>query len=351
MISKPEEDDDVPTLTKNNRFINIVKPLFKLMDTIPGYKEFDISVLFLLFISLFYAMIISDAGYGSIMFIAMLGILIRGTKNKLAVCLLLWFSALTIIWGALTGNWFGYAPFGELPFLRNFVVPQLAISNSNSSETITLFCFRIGIVHLVIAHLWKAVREKTNGFFAVLHELANIAMLIGLYYVTLFLLLDPAKYPLPVFAVPLIFSGFGAIVLTCEQQKGRNFFLGVGKGLANLFTLFLGGVGALADIISYIRLFAVGLASLAIAEAFNSMGLSSIQSTGAEVSVVSILLFVAGIIVIGLGHALNLAMGLLSVMVHGVRLNMLEFGMHLGMEWTGRKFTPFQKKFLSLEEK
>ena len=88
------------------------------------------------------------------------------------------------------------------------------------------------------------------------------------------------------------------------------------------------------DIISYIRLFAVGLATVEIAKSFNGMA----ADMGS--SVVGI---VGAIIILALGHSLNLAMGALSVVVHGVRLNMLEFSGHLGMEWTGVEYNPLRK--------
>lgn len=352
VISNPSKEEDVPTLTKNFSFIRIIKPLFKLMDTVPGYKEFDISAMFLLFISLFYAMIIGDAGYGTLMFVLTLLFTFKAMKQSKVShthILLLWFSGVTIVWGALTGNWFGYAPFAEIPFLNKFVFNPIYTANNLSSETIMLFSFRIGLLHLLLAHFWKICRVIKESFWAFIYELANGVLLIGLYFVVLFLILDPSKYPVPNFALLAIGIGVVLIIITCEQEKGKNFFVGILKGLASLFNLFLGWVGNLADLISYIRLYAVGLASLAIAQAFNAMGLSIIGTDASPV--VSIILLGAGAIVIGIGHALNLAMALLAVMVHGVRLNMLEFGMHLGMEWTGRSFTPFQKTNILLEEK
>lgn len=353
VVSEPEEGDYVPTLLKMNWFVKIIQPLFKLMDTVPGYREFDISMWFLLFITLFFSMIIGDAGYGAVMFTFTLILTIKafkkGTVQKVHF-LLLWFSSATIVWGAITGNWFGYLPIAEHPFFKQFVLPQIAVSNPDSDETIKLFSFRIGLVHLLLAHSWGVLRRLRVNFWSVIHELAQAGLIFGLYFVTLFLLLDPAKYPLPSFTLPVIFTCFGLIVVTCEQENAKNFLVGLGKGLANLFTLFLGGVGTLADIISYIRLFAVGLASLAIAQSFNNMGINVMAIGAGTNEVLSVILIIAGSLVIGLGHVLNLAMALLAVMVHGVRLNMLEFGMHLGMEWTGRNFSPLQKKILSLEE-
>jgi V/A-type H+-transporting ATPase subunit I len=142
---------------------------------------------------------------------------------------------------------------------------------------------------------------------------------------------------IPTFALYLMGGGLAAVFLFSYQEEGRNFFIGVLKALANFITVFLDGVSAFSDIISYIRLYAVGLASLRIAESFNSM------ATGVAEGVDGIGGIVAMVLILFLGHSLNLAMAALSVVVHGVRLNMLEFSGHLGMEWTGVPYTPFQK--------
>ena len=103
-------------------------------------------------------------------------------------------------------------------------------------------------------------------------------------------------------------------------------------GLGNAFTVFLNTISAFGNIMSYIRLFAVGMASLAIAQSFNNMALGFKGP-----------LVVVGILIMLVGHGLNIVMGLLSVVVHGVRLNLLEFSGQLGMEWTGTAYAPFKK--------
>ncbi|MFA6646628.1 MAG: hypothetical protein WCS59_05955 [Sphaerochaetaceae bacterium] len=100
-----------------------------------------------------------------------------------------------------------------------------------------------------------------------------------------------------------------------------------------MFSTFLNSISAFSNIISYIRLFAVGMASLAIAQSFNGMASGLLQGFA----------FPAGVLVLIIGHGLNLVMALLSVVVHGVRLNLLEFSGQLGMEWTGFTYDPFRE--------
>ena len=110
---------------------------------------------------------------------------------------------------------------------------------------------------------------------------------------------------------------------------------------AELGMLPLNIMSALGDIISYVRLFAVGLASVKVAENFNAMATGLVA--GAEDWWVRALMSVAMVLILVVGHALNLAMAALSVLVHAVRLNTLEFSNHKGVTWSGYAFKPFKK--------
>ncbi|POR05276.1 hypothetical protein AU468_01960 [Alkalispirochaeta sphaeroplastigenens] len=343
VVRDPARDEHVPTQLRNPKPVRIIQPVFDLLGTVPGYRELDISFFFLLFFVVFFAMIIGDAGYGAIL---LGGTLYASLKARAAgrplgngSILMIVLSSATVIWGAITGNWFGYAPLNNLPVLSSFVIPGISIDSETSTEMIQYMCFIIGTVHLSIAHVWKFLRGlREQPKIAALAQLGWLSMVLGLYYLVLQLVIDPEKYPMPDFAVPFIAGGLAAVILFGEQQEGTGFLAGVGRGVAGIITTILDGISAFSDIISYIRLFAVGLATLAIAEAFNSMAGGVAESLGGVGGIV------AAVLILFLGHTLNLAMGALSVVVHGVRLNMLEFSGHLGMEWTGVEYAPFKTR-------
>jgi V/A-type H+/Na+-transporting ATPase subunit I len=342
-IRDPEEDEQVPTKISNPKPVAIIKPVFDLLGTVPGYREMDISFFFLLFFVVFFAMIIGDGGYGVIL---LAGTVFFAVKGKAAgkqpgpgTALMMVLSLATVIWGAITGNWFGYAPFADLPVLNTLVIPGISAENESSTEIIQYMCFVIGTVHLSIAHIWNFFRQiRQRPRVAALAQLGWLTMVLGLYYLVLQLVLDPQEYPMPGYALYMIGGGLAAVIMFGEQKEGSGFLAGVGRGVAGLITTALDGISAFSDIISYIRLFAVGLASLAIAEAFNAMAGSISTGLGGAGGAV------AAALVLFLGHTLNLAMGALSVVVHGVRLNMLEFSGHLGMEWTGVEYSPFKTR-------
>jgi len=346
VVRDPDPEEQVPTQVRNPKPVQMIKPVFDLLGTVPGYREMDISFFFLLFFVVFFAMIIGDGGYGAILLIGTVVAAARGARrgNKPGpgTALMVVLSTATVVWGAITGNWFGYAPFAELPVLREFVIPSISAENEASTQTIQYMTFVIGTIHLSIAHVWNFFRElRTRPRVAALEQLGWLSMVLGLYYLVLELVLGTVAVsivPRPNWWMSMIVGGLIAVMAFGRQESGQNFFIGVAKGVANIITTALDGISAFSDIISYIRLFAVGLASLAIAQAFNSMAGGVAESMGGAGGAV-----VAALILF-LGHSLNLAMGALSVIVHGVRLNMLEFSGHLGMEWTGVEYSPFRAR-------
>ncbi len=337
LLQDPVANDDVPTVVRNRRWVDIIQPVFQLLGTVPGYRELDISFFFLLFFAFFFAVIIGDAGYGLVLlsgtlyFIARIRRRGRETPNALRLMLLL--SLGTVAWGALTGTWFGSGTLASLPWLSWMTVPAISSFNPRSSETVKAICFITGTIHISIAHLWNFIRQaREKPFIRSLAQLGWLFLVLGLYYLVLSLVLSSERFPFPAFATWLMGAGL-AMVIVFSRQEGR-FFHGIAKGVSNLLTTFLSGISAFSDIISYIRLFAVGLATVEIAKSFNAM------AAGMANGVLGIVL---ASIVLLLGHSLNLAMGALSVIVHGVRLNMLEFSGHLGMEWSGKPYKPFKE--------
>ena len=345
LVRDPEPGDNVPTKVENPKSVQIVKPVFDMLGTVPGYREIDISFWFLLFFAVFFAMIIGDGGYGLILLGGTAASFIstgrKGKRPALGQVLLLVLSAATVVWGAITGNWFGVTNWGSMSgplaaALNAVIVEPIAARNEASNFNVQWMTFIIGTVQLALAHTWNVIREfKSKPRITAFAEVGWFAVVIGLYFLVLNIVLGVAG--IPTFALYLMGGGLGMVFLFSYQEEGQNFFMGVLKALANFITVFLDGVSAFSDIISYIRLYAVGLASLRIAESFNSMAGGVGESMGGFGGLV------AAALILALGHSLNLAMAALSVVVHGVRLNMLEFSGHLGMEWTGVPYTPFQK--------
>ncbi|PKL13437.1 MAG: ATPase [Spirochaetae bacterium HGW-Spirochaetae-8] len=339
LIEDPAEDDQVPTLIKNPRWIATIKPIFDIMGTVPGYHEYDISMWFLMFFSLFFAMIIGDAAYGMIFLILGIAVHLRLKKATNAVILIYVLSIATIVWGSLTGTWFGSKAILEaVPFLQFLVIPQISnypelfgLSATSAQNAVMQFCFIVGTLQLSLACVMNILRKIPKKNLSALADVGWFIMIDSLYFLVLMLVINA---DIPISGVALMIGiGFLLVVMFAAQGPGISFLKGLVGGIAGLFTTFLNSISAFSNIISYIRLFAVGMASLAIAQSFNTMASGLLHGWAIP----------AGILVLIIGHGLNLIMGLLSVVVHGVRLNLLEFSGQLGMEWTGVVYDPFRE--------
>ncbi|WP_024654164.1 V-type ATP synthase subunit I [Borrelia persica] len=339
-FAEPDDSDFVPTCIKRKGISKLAKPIFDVLDTIPGYKERDVSCIFMLFFFVFFGMIIGDAAYGVILLLTGVVLsLISFVKNKPLTsvhALIFYLSISAIIYGSMTGTWFGSGPFllDLFPILKSLKVEYL--TGNNGMQHVMFICFTIGVLQISLARLWnfiQKVKEKPH-----IHSIAQIGWLIlmpGLYYLVLNLILGSDNFPMYSVVLNMIYVGV-MLIFIFDKQDGSNFFMCVLKSFGGIIEQFLATVSGFADIISYIRLFAVGLAGLAISDSFNSMSASLLKSS-------NIGLVISGIIVILFGHILNITLSLLSVVVHGVRLNMLEFSNHLGQEWNGYSYRPFRK--------
>ena len=329
----PAEEDAVPTAMRHNRFVQLLTPLTDFLGTVPGYREPDISLWFLLFFGIFFAMIFGDAGYGSILVIlSLIGIGKAKVKEQpapLAMQMFLYLGVLTVIWGTVTCNWFGISVDYIPAWLKNLSIPAISNATEESIRNANLmqFCFTLGLIQLTIGHIISIVRNIRSP--QILGHIGSIAMLYGMYVVVLSLVVSAERYQINQPVLIAIGGGFALNFIFSNYQTGIG--QSIVDSLKNIITMFLGVVNVFADIMSYIRLWAVGLAGSAISATVNQM---------AGPALGSFLIFL-GVLLLFFGHGLNYIMNVLSVIVHGVRLNTLEFSNHVGLTWAGFKYEPF----------
>lgn len=351
----PAEEDTVPTKLKNNKLVSLIYPLSDFLDVVPGYREYDISGWFLLFFAIFFGMIFGDAGYGSLMVVLSLIMtligLAKGKKPKSEAGLLFILGAATLVWGTLTCSWFGI-PHDKLPAalvtlaFEPFSSAYAAQSEANNRwvvQNLQIFCFSLALFHLSVAHIKSIVRNIRSLKF--LGDFGALLMLWGMFYVVLNMVVDNQRFP---FDAPVPIAAFSAypilypvaafvavgfalsFVFSSYEGSIKDSIL---SSLKNLISVLLGVVNVFSDIVSYIRLWAVGLAGAAISSTVNTMAGPMLGG----------FIIFAGILLLVFGHGLNLILNVLSVIVHGVRLNTLEFSNHLGMVWAGFKYKPFKE--------
>lgn len=357
--SDPTEEDNVPTKLKNNKFVSLIYPLTDFLGTVPGYHEYDISGWFLLFFCVFFGMIFGDGGYGLLVTVASLALVLKSLFQKKSVSplmgLLLLLGLSTVAWGTVTCTWFGLKPEQLPAWLTSLSITP--ISNAAGSDyrlylpwntevglttgqNLQIFCFTLAFLQLSVAHLKGMARNRKS--LKVLGEFGSLLQIWGMFYVVLSMVVSSALFPLglvvnniPVgtIAIALVGGGF-ALSFIFSNYEG-NIGASILESCKNIISVLLGVVNVFSDIVSYIRLWAVGLAGSAISNTVNEMAGPLLGHA---------ITFIAFVALIAFGHGLNMVLNLLSVIVHGVRLNTLEFSTHLGMSWSGFKYNPFAEK-------
>ncbi len=358
LIEDPTPEDDVPTKLKNNKFVSLIYPMTDFLGTIPGYFEYDISGWFMGFILIFFGIIFGDGGYG-LLIVGVAGALILKAKMAKkdvppAFLLVALLGGATILWGVLTCTWFGL-PAEQIPeFLRNLSLPVISNVNEDklwypfwtngeagltTPQNVQILCFTLALIQLNVAHVKAAVRNRKS--LVVISEIGNMLQLIGMYYIVLSVVVNGevfglsrviAGIPVGTISIALVAIGFvmSFIFANYEGSIGKSILASV----KDIVSVLLGVVNVFSDIVSYIRLWAVGLAGAAISATVNEMAGSLMGNLLFTGFVVFLLVF---------GHGLNMILNVLSVIVHGVRLNTLEFSTHLGMWWSGHKYQPFEE--------
>lgn len=321
LVADPGPDDQVPTLLRESKFAKLISPLFQFLGISPGYHELDVSAAVLVFFTIFYGMIIGDAGYGLLFLAGTLFAMwkFRGRPAAQLPCrMMLVLSIAAIVWGVLTSNYFGTSP---LPGLKIFTDP--AVKDAN----VQAFCFILAIAQLSLGRIWQAFRDR--NFRNIGKNIGWMLILWGNFFLTLKLIVWPGDFPVYMYWL----YGIGLLlVIACDVNW---------KNMADVFQFPFNIIGSFVDVLSYIRLFAVGMAGYYIAFSFNGMASDIWKS--------SPWFLVFGVLVAVIGHAMNLGLCILSVLVHGVRLNTLEFSNHVGLSWSGSNFKPFKNNTKSEE--
>ena len=358
----PENPDEVPTKLKNNKIVSMIYPLTDFLGTVPGYAEYDISGWFLLFFTVFFGMIFGDGGYGLLLLVVFVLLSLKskisGKKVPALFPLAILLSFATVVWGLVTCTWFGLSPDQlrglGLDWLVNLSITP--ISNAapegyllplfwtdgglTKDQNLEIFCFALALMQLSVAHIKAMIADRKS--LKALGDFGSLIQLWGMFYVVLSLVVSSEIFPLglvigniPVGLLAIALVGIGFALSFIFANYSGSIKDSILESVKNIISVLLGVVNVFSDIVSYIRLWAVGLAGSAISNTVNQMAGDIAGHFIMFIAVVALLVF---------GHGLNMVLNLLSVIVHGVRLNTLEFSSHLGMSWSGFKYAPFKEK-------
>ena len=333
--------DNFPVKLKNNAFTRMYEVLTK-MYGMPSGTDFDPTPIVAPFFSLFFAFCMGDAGYGLLMLL--LGFLLKKKlgKNMAGMMnLVITLGIFTTVMGALLGTFFGMSllEFTGIPqSLRDFIIAGDVEIMGATYDKQMILALGIGIIHISIAMTVKAINSTV--FFGFKESLSAwgwwLVVVGGVIVGTLtFLSVIPAGISKWVF---IAVGGLGAVGIYLLNNLRRNILVNIGAGLWDTYNM---ASGLLGDILSYIRLFALGLAGGMLGATFNSLAMMVVEGQEGIAAVFGWIGF--GLIIL-IGHTLNIAMSCLSAFVHPLRLTFVEYFKNAGYEGKGEEYKPFKNE-------
>ncbi len=327
--SDPTPEDDTPVKLQNNRFARIFEMIGDLYAR-PKYGTLDLTPFFAPFYMLFFGICLNDAGYGLILLLAGLFMLHKfrepGMMRRAS-----WFATLcaisTILFGGICGSFFGLSLAEYFPSIPFF----------DFQGKFFILSLVIGVVQILFGmalNIWTTTR-----CFGITQAFGQLGWFIILVSCMLAVALPMAGITIPGFTSGsvafYVALGLGAVLLLLLNNPKRNPLINFGAGLWDLYNNI---TGLLSDVLSYIRLFAIGLSGGVLALVFNTLAQGFVPE-GA--GIVTRLLVMIPILLIG--HGINLFMSTISSFVHPMRLTFVEFFKNAGFEMATRSFDPIRK--------
>jgi V/A-type H+/Na+-transporting ATPase subunit I len=333
ITSEAIQEEKVPIMLKNKGFSSKFEVLGELYS-LPKYNELDLTPFFAPFYTLFFGFCLGDAGYGLLIAIATLFARKKVQKElKSVVSLVFYLGLATIFFGLIGGTFFGINLYESNLPVYSSLQKYFEAEGTDINNLLFYLSLILGGLQIVFGMILKAINETIQfGWKLALGTIGWILLIIG--SVTVYSLNEFAGIEMevlqPVFYGVLGLSGL--LILFLNNLK-RNILMNFGVGLWNSYNMVTGIVG---DLLSYIRLFALGISSAILGFVFNSLAVSM----SGDIPVLSIVIMV---IILVIGHSINLFMSGLGSFVHPMRLTFVEFYKNAGFAGGGKKYNPFRK--------
>ena len=334
-LRNPTPDDNVPVRFKNNAFFRLFEPICELY-MLPKYNEIDLTPFFAPFYMIFFGLCLGDMGYGLVISIAALAIILTGKMKSMRgyANLALTLGISTIVCGSLTGTFFGFNIYEwNIPLLDwwrdnvsfAYMNPETGKLNDPNDMLFNLSLI-LGGIQICYAMGLKIANQIIQLGFK--YAVATIGWLI-IILTTVAMMFIPA---IPMMLIYVLYA-IGAAGALLYNSPGKNIFLNIGLGLWDAYNM---ATGLLGDMLSYIRLFALGLSGGVLATVFNNIAIQMSPDVPILGSVVMVVIFL-------FGHSLNIFMNTLGAFVHPIRLTFVEFFKNAGYEGGGAAYKPFKQ--------
>ena len=332
----PEKEDATPIELKNNFFTRLFEPITRLYS-LPNYAELDPTPFFAPFFMLFFGLCLGDGGYGLVILLAGIAVILKAPKLKEWGWLGVFMGATTMIVGILTGMFFGIN-LEEVAFLAP--VKQYFITETNATvhfmggsyHPMMVFAILIGIFQILFAMGFKVVKITLRDGFK--YAAYDCAWLVALVTLIVWAATASSLSTIGLYCIYAILGICALFILFYSNPDRKILLVNIGGGLWGTYNMVSGLLG---DVLSYIRLFALGLAGGILGNVFNALAL---QAGGACPSWIG---WLPTLLILVFGHTLNFALCLISSVVHPMRLTFVEFYKNAGFEGGGREYKPFKK--------
>ena len=328
-ITDPMPGDNVPIRLNNKGFFAWFEPICKLY-MLPKYNELDLTPFFAPFFMVFFGLCLGDSGYGLFLFLGATAYRLLAKKvtpsMKSIISLIQVLSASTFFCGLLTGTFFG-ANIYDLDWPIVQCLKHAVLMDNNDMFRLSLI---LGVIQILFGMVLKAVNQTIQfGFKYAIATIGWIILLVSTAVSALFSSSELLSMGGTAYKVVLCISG---AMIFLFNTPGKNIFMNIGLGLWDSYNMV---TGLLGDVLSYVRLFALGLSGGILAGVFNSLAVGMSPDNVIAGPIVMVLIFV-------IGHAINMFMNVLGAMVHPMRLTFVEFFKNSGYEGGGKEYKPFK---------
>lgn len=330
VASRPTDDDKVPVQLKNNRFARVFESIGDLYE-LPNHKELDLVPFFAPFYMLFFGFSLGDAGYGLIILLAAIFMKYKVPKMRSVLTLAQWLGLVTVVFGALTGTFFGIdlieADIAWLDKWKAYMIDTDKLFN---------LALILGMIHILFGMVLKVVNVSiTKGFAYSYATIGWLLLIVGSGLAYGLRELGAVSESVGTYVQNGVLIASGSLILLFNDPR-RSIVMNFLSGLWDVYGMVTGLVG---DLLSYIRLFALGVSSAILGFVFNELAMSMRPDNVIFGPLVMIIILLVG-------HGMTLFMAGLGAFVHPIRLTFVEFYKNAGFTGGGKRYTPFAEKSL-----
>ncbi|WP_240509429.1 V-type ATP synthase subunit I [Geofilum rhodophaeum] len=330
VASRPTDDDKVPVQLKNNRFARVFESIGDLYE-LPNHKELDLVPFFAPFYMLFFGFSLGDAGYGLIILLAAIFAKYKVPKMRSIMTLAQWLGLATVVFGALTGTFFGINLIeADIAWLEKWKAYMI------DTDKLFNLALILGVIQILFGMVLKVVNvSMTKGFAYAYATIGWLLLIVGSGLAYGLRELGAVSESVGSYLQNGVLIASGALILLFNHPR-RSIVMNFLSGLWDVYGMVTGLVG---DLLSYIRLFALGVSSAILGFVFNELAMSLRPDNVIFGPLVMIIILLVG-------HGMTLFMAGLGAFVHPIRLTFVEFYKNAGFTGGGKRYTPFAEKSL-----